>query len=496
MHKHSLFYIGLLWAIAALLYYPVFFSSYFFTDEVLQLWLYGKDSGFHMFADQGRFVTDALFKRLYSGIDHIDQIMWLRLFSFLGWLCCLPAWFLPLRKIAAREKLPSVLPFLVCLYIIAVPPFALSVGWTSCMEMFIANTSGFLSGYVLYASITRKGSFSNPALGALVVSVILGLLSLCTYQSGFCCFILPFLVHALAQRRITRILIVGIVAYFGLFVLYFPLFKILLTLMSLGGSARTSLSHDPLAKLRYFINKPLTGAFHFTWLVRENSLVGHIISLFLIGILLAAQFLRDRDWLSPLRRLIWPLMTCVLLLLLYFPSLITQENYASNRTLFSLELGVFLFCLEALSHACRLSGYRTILLSLVGLFLAGTAWYNIRYLFLYPLVREYTDVRTRIETSYTPGLDTVYMIRPGIDLFTQKYGITTSWDEFGLPSTYQPWVPEYFVRQVVFEKTGSRARASSLVIRSWPDKVSWEQTGILPGKQAVLIDVEKIEQAL
>ena len=185
--------IGILVAIALVIYYPLFYTHYFYTDEVLQLWLYRKGSGFAMFLQQGRSITDCLFRSLFSAIDTIRQLTWLRIFSLAGWIGCLPVWYTIIAKVSRKEGLPALVPFFSVLYLICSHPFSISVQWASCMELFIANTSGLLAGYIAYTQIKYLDQKVSISIWGITLPLLFGLISLFTYQNGFGCFLLPFL---------------------------------------------------------------------------------------------------------------------------------------------------------------------------------------------------------------------------------------------------------------------------------------------------------------
>jgi len=97
-------------------------------------------------------------------------------------------------------------------------------------------------------------------------------------------------------------------------------------------------------------------------------------------------------------------------------------------------------------------------------------------------------MRNFIETKYHPGIDSVFFIRPPEDFFVKKYGITRSWDEFGVPSTFFEWTPEFLVKQVVFEKTGDRNTAEKLVVKTSLVKEELLKTGDSVSQKAMIID--------
>ncbi|MBS1574407.1 MAG: hypothetical protein JST09_03805 [Bacteroidetes bacterium] len=130
------------------------------------------------------------------------------------------------------------------------------------------------------------------------------------------------------------------------------------------------------------------------------------------------------------------------------------------------------------------------ILTILSLVLVVNAWYNFNKQYLQPVAKEYNDVRKFIESKYQEGIDTVYFIRPSEDFFVKQYNITRSWDEFGVPSTFFEWTPEFLVRQVILEKTGKREIAEKLSIKSWPGeenyKISVPVTDTLSSKKMVV----------
>ena len=101
----------------------------------------------------------------------------------------------------------------------------------------------------------------------------------------------------------------------------------------------------------------------------------------------------------------------------------------------------------------------------LSVFFIVNAWYNFNRQFLFPVKTEYMAIRDFIETRYRASHPVVFhFIRPSEDFFNRKYGITRSWDEFGVPSCFFDWVPLYFTRQLVFEETKDRELANKLVI--------------------------------
>jgi hypothetical protein len=491
MNRKDLLILAALLGVAALIYYPIFTATYLYTDEAVQLWFYKKGSGFHMFIEQGRYITDQLFQVLFGNADKVKDVTLIRLFSFGGWLICIPAWYAMLKKIVVMEELPAfIVPFAV-LYLICTPVFCISIGWASCLELFLANTAGLASGYLFYRAVVsespRRGGFYALIAGAMM----LGLFSLFTYQNGFGCFLLPFLMRLLAEPRKGRTVLAGVVGYLIISALYFCAFKLSIASLNAEAGSRTALHLDPFSKLKFFFARPLTTGFHFTFLVNEKSRPGILISMFLLWITLMGYRERLKGW-------AWQKQTgqivviLALLLLIYLPSLIVRESYSSNRTLLALDMAVFLFFMTTMIPMFRTIWMQRAVCLVLSAAFAVNAWYNFRFQFLHPAVREYNALRSVISSNYRATTDTVFFIRPAEDLLVREKGLTRSWDEFGVPLTFFEWVPAPLVRQVVYEVSGNRELAGKLVILTWPGVKEYHASGMRPGPGTLVIEAEAV----
>jgi hypothetical protein len=138
---------------------------------------------------------------------------------------------------------------------------------------------------------------------------------------------------------------------------------------------------------------------------------------------------------------------------------------------------------------------RTSFLVAAGFLMVMSAAYNFRNVFLRPAIDEYVALQRFVDQNYRPGISSIDYIRSPEDLVRRKYGVATSWDEFGNSSSYFAWVPDAAARQLVFEKTGNRALAEKLNIRVWVSRQAFEASGQHGGPEALLIDAPAILMA-
>jgi hypothetical protein len=489
--KKDLLSILILWTIAIFIFYPLFTAKYAYTDEFVQLWNYRKGSSYQVFLGQGRLITEKLFQWLFSSANTISDISYIRLFSLGGWLLSIPLWYLAIKRIVTREKLPEILIFFSVLYLVCSPQFCIYVSWASCLELFLANTAGLLSGYYLYTALAEWKLDRKKAIYLGTISVIAAQVSLFTYQSGFGCYLLPFLLHLIKEGKLNKKLIMGIAGYLLMYALYYILFRLSLIIIQTAASSRTSVVIDPFGKLKFLLFKVMPFPFHFTHVINEQDKLAKIVYRVLFGVWIIVNFIQQRKN-SIGQRIAYPFIIILIWGLIYLPSLLVKENYASNRTLLALNMSVFFLVMHSLISMVTGERVRKVVVSGICVLFVANAWYNFNKLFLEPVTHEYNVVRQHIDNNYLKDIRQVYFIRPTEDYFVRKYGVTRSWDEFGVPSTFFDWVPSFFVKQIVFEKTGDRKLADSISIQHWLGKEEYGKAGVQPGPGTFLIDAEKI----
>jgi hypothetical protein len=491
MKRTDLLSIGFLIAAVIVIFFPVFHADYLYSDEAGQLWYFKKDLNFNTSVPQGRYITYKIFTWLFSSIHTVREVIHARLFSLVGWIVCLPAWYFIIMRVIVKNGLPKTLGVCSLIYLVSMPPFGISIGWASCMQLFIAYTGGLFSGYILYQGITYDDKKMHVSAASIILSALFGMISLFTYQNGFGCFFIPFFIELIAAKKIRKSTYSAAGISLLIYIAYYLLFKYSVGINHLQFSNRSSLAEDPANKLLFFFSRPMAAAFHFTWLVNEQSTTGLIVYILLAAAWLATLFIRQKE--KPLRETFSYLAALlVFLLLIYCPSLIVKENYSSNRTLLALDLAVFILVAETIFSFIEQKRVRNTLAgSLCFLFLVN-AWYNLNKQFLDPLAVEFAGIKHSLEHNYGSGIKTIFVIRPREDAFKKEYGIVQSWDEFGIPSTAKSWTPEPLIRQLIFEETGDRQVAENIEIKSWPDNEAFRQSGEAVSDSALLLDVEKI----
>jgi len=463
-------------AITLVIFYPVFFSDYLYTDEATQLWYTSKKLNFQTSVPQGRYLTYKIFEWVFGYIHTVHQVVYARLFSLFGWLLCLPIWYFIINDIAVKNKLPNLLVMLVMTYLISMPPFVIFIAWSACMEMFIACTSSLLAGYILYKGLKDKDQKAYPSTNRIVLALTLGIVALFVYQNCFGCFFIPFFIHFIATKKITKVVYIGAAFSLLIVAVYYLIFKYTINTYAVEASARSALATNPINKFLFLLIGPLATAFNFTYIFKEKSVPGLFVYLVIaFAWLFANLFIQKNKSLS--EKLVYIFGLLAFAILIYLPSLIVKEKYSSNRTLFALDLVVFLLVAETIFSFIKKDAVRYIAAGLLGSFFLINAWYNYHKQFLDPVKAEYALLESFINQHYQPGITAVYFISPDENAFKEKYGISSSWDEFGVPSTAKIWVPEPLIKQLIFEKTGDRQLAEKITFQSWVSNEAFQKSG-------------------
>ena len=461
-------------------FWQIPFARYAYLDEAHQLWHNEDGSNFVMFATQGRFITGWIFNKFFYWTKSIDDLKYLRLFSFAGWCLAAVLWPYLLNKWNRFLQLPDLVITFSSIFLVCSLPVAIYIGWASCLEVFIGFAAGLFSGHLLFMNLMQpKESIRIPVMKLLVI-VFSGLMSLFIYQNCFGCFLIPFAYYFFfVSRKIEKKLIIGVAFYLLIVGVYFFLFKYSLTWFHLTGSDRTGLQFDILGKLSFFVSHPLALAFSFNFLYNYHGILSQAFYPLCALLLIISIYRINKKVKETFGILVVLLIIC---LLMYIPGLVVSENFASYRTMLALSLliPVVLFG-NIFILTERFKYQRQIALAFIGIIIIA-GYYNFNLQFIDPLKYEYAKLRDRLNQESWQKVDTVYFVRASENAFSQSHGVKDYKDEFGLPSTFKDWTPDPFIRQVCFENTKDRKNATSLIVihRASDDSLNWGNTGKHP----------------
>ncbi|HEX7904167.1 MAG TPA: hypothetical protein VF487_09830 [Chitinophagaceae bacterium] len=474
------------------IYYQVFFADYAYLDEIHQLWHNKDGSNYNMFFSQGRWLTGLLINKLFGGLSAIDELKYLRIFSFTGWVITTIVWHIVFSKWVRAMKLDSRLPILSDVFIASCIAVSIYIGWASCLELFIATGAGLISGHLLFYTLHGVQGYLRIPTTILVLSIAAGLCSLFLYQSAFGIFLLPFLIYYIQSKKIKpdRIVWIGIATYFFIYVIYYFLFRYSLQHSNVQAGDRVGISLDVLKKASFFFSGPLPSAFSINILYSPRSIFSQIAYPLISITWIIGLFRQNRK--QKIISFIWTLgIIIIFLLLIYLPSMIAIESFASYRTLFPFNLAVFILVMMIVLPFFQSGKKRNYFTLAICLFLLATGFYNYNFQLINPLKAEYSSVKSFFEKNYTDSVKQVHFIRADKFMFRASFCTEAYRDEFGVPSTHRDWVPEPLVRQLVYEKEGKKEIAENISIVQYPDTAIYRSQHPSMQKGDLIIDMNK-----
>ncbi len=412
----------------------------------------------------------------FASITNIDGFRYLRLAAaiavgLLAWL-----FYLALRRAGMRQPFALTIPLLIC----ATPPYEVYVGWETCAffpyAAVLAGAALFAADHALKRRLTKPGILAGSAAVALLS------LALMIYQPAamvFWVFAAISLFGRPASLRSTakRLGAYGLVMALTLAVEY--LATLLLPGMMYGTtpSGRAALVQHPLAKALWFIRQPLVDALNLWNLLPHVSIAGLMAVFTLAGLLL---FLPGK----PVERGGKFLLALALTPLSYLPNLVVQDDSSPYRTQAGLTslvvlyacfalLGWLAFAFKAklLKEALRKRQLSTGKLAmrlaaavLVGGALVGSALAanNVTSYFVVPQAQELSIVAGHLNDAALAQATSIYIIGCTAD---DSLSPVVRYDEFGLPSCSQFWVPRPMVYLLLRELHPAQAHLPITFVR-------------------------------
>jgi hypothetical protein len=473
-----------------LIYFQVFFADYAYLDEIHQLWHNNDNSNFIMFHTQGRWLSGLLFQKFFSSIFRIEQLKLLRLFSLLGWIITTFVWAVLFKKWIKWLSLPNEIWWLGSLYVACSISVCIYIGWASCFEVFLAVFAGLVSGHILFRSLHNQQKEIHLSNIIVLSSLLLGIISLFIYQNAFGIFLIPFFLHYVQRKKIKpdRVMIIGIIFYLAIYLLYYLLFKYSLRAYHIEASTRTEIHFNFFKKLSFFFSGPFPQGFSINLLFRPGSIFLQIFYLLVFTVWLIITFKRNKHN-TIAGNVLFVTVIVFLLVLIYLPSVIAAESFASYRTLFVFNLAVFILVTDSLLYLFRQEKKRRLFTLSIGLWLMLTGIYAFNFQYINPLKKEYKILKSFVQANYNTGINQVYFIRADKFLFTPEFHTRVYRDEFGTPSTCRDWVPEPIIKQMVFQSTKNRNIADSLTVIQFENHDLFIKAGVIPNANTLVVDM-------
>jgi hypothetical protein len=402
---------------------------------------------------EGRPTHALLMYLSFSRIDSIADFRYLRFLCILG--LALLAWSL-YRKLV-REGWNYYQALCLSLIICTLPPFQVCVSWgLMAFSPFAALFSGT-------AFSLAERAFDEQYPGhklSLATGAILFMLLALTIHQTFAMFFWVYATIVLFQPDLKlsdflrRFRWFNFIAFAGL-ILGFGIYKLGMALYGKEALSpeRASLTSNIWDKVCWFFAQPILNALNIVNIFPE-SWPALIVALFIgIGLLL---YFRG----GVKERLLRSVVALAIIPLSYLPNLVVAENWASYRTQVALtSVIVVYFFLAGWGYGKALRHPATMPTLTAGLGFAALASSllaarNVSAYFAVPQSRELELMRARLAQSNLANLHGIYLICAGRQ---DSIAPGVRYDEFGLPSSSQPWTLAPMIYLLLREKNLEQA---------------------------------------
>jgi hypothetical protein len=244
-----------------------------------------------------------------------------------------------------------------------------------------------------------------------------------------------------------------------------------------NAQARAGLVLDIPAKIHWFFTEALPNALNLARVSGSGTIATGMALFIVVGFLLYVSG-------SAITRLGKLGIAALLLPLSYLPNLLVSENWASHRSLAALTALLTLYCGFAVCGYARLrkvGGERVagVVISGFAFACALLASSNISIEFAGPQMLEYQFLRSELDAGGLEQSKQIYFIQA---CWCDSVAPIVRYDEFGLPSSAQSWVP----RPMTFLALRDKGR-------QLPVTVVPTNGPVAPPRDSLVVDLRKIK---
>jgi hypothetical protein len=494
--NNKLLLYGLPVLVLLIIFYPLFQVNYVYLDDCHLLWNNEKKESFNIWFIHGRLLSGLTIGKSFASINTIDAVKLHRILSVIGWALAICVYVKAAAQWTRLNLIDTRVVLVSAVYLASSLFVAITNGWGgTCFVFSLAFTAGLLSGHLLYTQLKKHNRFLAIPIPIQLLVLLLGVVSLFIYQIGIGMFLIPFFLHFNSRKfkKPDHILITGVISMLVIVAVYYLIYKLQLKIEGIEEPGRAGLELNVFKKISFFFGVPTAQAFSFNFLFNLHSIISQAFYIIAIAVWVVHAFIIQRD--KPVTgKIIYIAVVFALLMLIYLPVMVTVENYSSYRSMMALNMAVALMLINMFIEWIKNSSWKNGFAIAAMLVFAGVGFYNFRYNFLKPILKEYQVVRTYVEKQYRPGIDKIYFLRPPENLYADQYHIHYYRDEFGVPLTFKDWVPVPLVKQIIYEITHNKeiAKKTEVVMFADDDAASFNKQVALKEGNSISIDMPAI----
>ncbi|WP_143296281.1 hypothetical protein [Acetobacter okinawensis] len=383
---------------------------------------------------QGGRPVYAVLSCIYIDVTHVSDLCWIRLFSLAG-IAALSTLFMKHLKENSQFSSSVCIIFAACIGLM--PAFQVYAAWSVTAGY---TWAAFLAG-LSYRLVQHN---SKQQWQRLFFSFLLLGLAICTYQpSAMMYWVFAGTAWLASDKPLPtrKVMFITCAVMAGALILDFIATKTLPSLIfhTAPSMNRTALVSDIREKCTWFLLKALRNALDLPY-AKGSTLLSILVLIFIVSGF--ALHYRASKYFNYQKVFI-----CIFLVpLSYLPNLVVQENWAAYRTqsaLTSLLLLYFTMALWSWLNTIKASHYMTSCMSIMLVLCAWTAHSDVKNGFAKPQSTElHLTAHYLSQINNLKNASSIYFVLARREETLAPF---LRYDEFGLPSSSQVWVPKNLV---------------------------------------------------
>ncbi|NQY66813.1 MAG: hypothetical protein HRT72_03715 [Flavobacteriales bacterium] len=424
-----------------LLYTPILFLEFGFSDDYFALWESRFDNDWTVSAlTQGRPLQGHIVKFLFTWAHDVIGLWKIRLIALLFLILNLSLFYKEFLISLGNKAWHAAL---VTTLIAFLPSTQILTAWPSTISSIIAFSMAFIAGQLLLSN--KLGKERILTIGA---ALLLILISLLMYQASTAACMLPWLIRSMSNPNI-RIIHKKFVMAFGGFVavnmIYIVGFKFYQSFNELP-VGRSAITDDVFNKVLWFYNVPfiLSGSTVASMLpgIIRTPFVLITVSLSFIGVYKFKRYFELNKYIALV--IIWAAVFPIC----YYSGILSEEKFPSYRTQMALGCVFIFFIAFGINSILKGKLKTVVFISILVVFsiLGGNNLYN-KHVFIQ--TKDWKAIRTIVNEN--SGSEINLVRAPYNVCYQQELIYRSGMDEFGVVGSSVEWATERMTKLAVSE---------------------------------------------
>ncbi|MEX0329828.1 MAG: hypothetical protein AB3N64_00260 [Puniceicoccaceae bacterium] len=445
------------------------FMEYGYYDDFWQLYFYqhGKfEAPTSLFYQCGRPVQDLLSRPLFTGIDSISGLAWIRALNLLVFIAFAGLLIYLFESLGRFRKASLPLALIATL----TPATGIILAWATMVHAPVSLLLSLIAGTGTLRVLESRQMATTSKLGWLLLFLVMTLLAEMSYQPSAGAFLLPFIIHLARsgnEREVTLLALKGVLFFLLVLVLYYIIYKISVLLWVGEGwfTARAEPGANLVGQLLFYLTHILSLAASY-WEVFRTALPASGFEVILDrlanpALTIAVLGLCVYTWLHPVRsnprdpcRWLGAALGPCFIGLILAPAILSSEQYFNFRLFSVLYIALVIWSATGLGHLWKRflqnhSGSPTVVFAwILAAYFGLQSWTHVRHDLIEPVRQEYSILTDAVLGTYEEYPTSMVYVAPAEEYATLSLKKSRISD-YGIPLATLPYGPQHLIKLVL-----------------------------------------------